>query len=619
MSGIAAVIYFDGRNIECGTVERITEAIAYRGPDGIAHWQQGPIALGHCMMRTTAEALSEKQPLGNGDDTLVLVLDGWLSNWAELRKELLAKGIGLRDHSDAELVLRAYEFWGCDAPIHLEGEFAFAIWDANRKEVFLARDHAGLRPMHYHWDGNQLVVASDIAGILAAPGVSAGINRSMITEHLTNEWLSQDETVWMGVNRLRPAHWMCFSANGKRTGKYWSPPLEVEIVYRRDEEYFEHYRELITDCVRRSSRSHRPLGIEVSGGLDSSAVFCLAHRLRDEGRLLAPAIRGYTYLFDERGSPADEINFARAVAEFVGEGIAEVPPFLPPLSWFATRSREDHDVPPFPNGAMAVNIGRAAVADNCRVILNGEGGDEWLSGSRFYYQEELAARNWSGLKRSYLHDAADFGPKLPAWWIFRYGLAHLLPRWLLDLRQKLMFHRGPNADRQAFWLSKEMENLWSERRTALDGRAYLEVSNVARRTMLQTLENGFNGMVRDHVSRQTARLGYEARYPMYARQFIEFAFAIPEHMRLRGATKKYIHVESLAGIVPDIVLHRQTKAEFSQALEKQIDTMEDLLVNKTPHLDVEGIQRLYNQYQSAPYGEKPIWELWGAFACGKLL
>ena len=140
LSGIAGVIRFDGGPVEPGRVETMTSCMAYRGPDGVSHWRVGSVALGQCMTRTTLESLEETQPLANEDESLVLVLDGWLSNWEELRAEILAKGGKLRTRADAELVLRSYEIWGEDCLDRLEGDFAFVIWDARQRRAFCARD-----------------------------------------------------------------------------------------------------------------------------------------------------------------------------------------------------------------------------------------------------------------------------------------------------------------------------------------------------------------------------------------------------------------------------------------------------------------------------------------------
>ena len=349
MSGIAAIVCFDGAPIERGLIEKMTNAMSYRGPDGINHWVKDSVALGQCMMHTTAELLEETQPLCNEDQSLVLVMDGRLDNWEELRSELQSRGAKLRSRADAELVLRAYEVWGKECLSHIDGDFAFVIWDQRRREAFCARDHTGNKPFYYHWDGQRLIVASDLHPILKVPCVSRVPNEGMIAELLAGEWYSRDETIWRGVMRLVAAHHMSVGANGLRIERYWSPRLDVTIRYKRDEEYFEHYRELFADCVRRTSRSHLPVAYEVSGGHDSSAVFCMAEHLRKAGRLPAPAIQGYTLAFEEEGDD-NENAYMRAVRDHLGLPIHETAPTRRSLSWFREQAQKEQDFAGFPNG-----------------------------------------------------------------------------------------------------------------------------------------------------------------------------------------------------------------------------------------------------------------------------
>ena len=213
MSGIAGIIHFDGKPVERGNIVKMTDAMAYRGPDGIHHWVRGSVGLGQCMLCTTPESLEETQPLANEDESLLLVMDGWLSNWEDLRAELLAKGARLRTRADAELVLRAYEAWDKECLGHLDGDFAFVIWDARRREAFCARDRFGNKPFNDHWDGGSLVFASELHPVLASPGIPEKPNEGMIAEFLADEFYSRDETFWVGVTRLRPASGMAVKAS----------------------------------------------------------------------------------------------------------------------------------------------------------------------------------------------------------------------------------------------------------------------------------------------------------------------------------------------------------------------------------------------------------------------
>ena len=232
MSGIVAIFRFDGAPVDSGAVAAMTEAIGYRGPDGIAPWDGDGAAVVHLMLRTTAESLEEAQPLANEDASLVLVMDGWLANYDELRADLLARGAVLRTRSDAELVLRAFEAWGEDCPRHIDGEYAFVVWDARRREALCVKDHAGMRPLHYHWDGRRLLVASDLAGVLAAGDFEPRPNPGMVAEHLANIWYSRNETLWEGVTRLLPAHTMRVGESGPRLRRFWLPSRGAAIRYR---------------------------------------------------------------------------------------------------------------------------------------------------------------------------------------------------------------------------------------------------------------------------------------------------------------------------------------------------------------------------------------------------
>ena len=300
MSGIAGILHFDGRPVEPGQVEAMTAAMQYRGPDGIHHWRKGNVALGQCMLRTTPESLEETQPLTNEDESLVLVMDGRVDNWEELRRELLGQGAVLRTRADAELVLRAYEVWGRECLRHIDGDFALVIWDARRHEAFCARDRMGNKPFTYHWTGSTLYFASEQQAILRQPEVPQVLNEGMVAEYLAAQWFSNTETLWQGILRLEAAHSMGVSPAGPTLNRYWAPDLQASLSFRNDAECAEHYRALLFDVVRRLSRSMAPIACEVSGGLDSSAIFAVADSLQRGRQFGAPGLEGYTLDFSWR-------------------------------------------------------------------------------------------------------------------------------------------------------------------------------------------------------------------------------------------------------------------------------------------------------------------------------
>lgn len=623
MSGIAAIVRFDGGPVEPGILEAMTAAMDYRGPDGITHRTGESAGFGHLMLHTTPESLEEVQPLANDDASLVLVMDGYLHNWSELRSTLLASGAALRSRSDAELVLRAWEAWGADCPLRLEGEFAFILWDSRERAAWLVSDHALLRPLHYAWDGRRLTVATDIAGVLADPAVPRELNLPVLAEHCANQWIIEDQTPWQAVHRLPPATAIRFDARGMTRAEYWKPPLEVTLRYGSDEEYAEHYTQVLFEAVRRSSRSHRPLACEVSGGLDSSAIFAVADKLLGAERLGAPELLGYT-LHSDTGAITDDFPYARDCAAKVGRPVREFECWRPELAWFRERIRADLDVSPSPNLAMSMGLQQTAVADGCRVLLNGEGGDEFLTGRPLHFIEDLRDRNWPALRRSLAASNRDFGQVATARDFLRYAVLPQFPRWLRDLWYANRWQKGPGEHASAFWLSAALDADLRERRRTAERESILAIANHPRRGMFMTLKSAYSRFSRSICNRHYSRLGFEARSPLYARPLIEFNFSTPEHTRMRGKIRKYTHRLAMSNLLPNSILQRSDKADFVHYFEKPIEKTREYYPrvgddDRNVIFDDGGMDRLFEIFHQVDRDLKPWWELWGCFSSLSLL
>jgi asparagine synthase (glutamine-hydrolysing) len=616
MSGIAGIIHFDGAPVATGLIEGMTSAMAYRGPDGIRHWQRGSVALGQCMLRTTPESLEETQPLANEDESLVLVIDGRVDNWEELRRELLSHGTVLRNRSDAELVLRAFETWGRDCLDHIDGDFALAIWDARRQQLFCARDRIGNKPFFYHWDGTTLVIASELHPILALPWVTEALNEDMLAEFIAWEFHSTDETVWAGILRLVEAHCMVVGNSAPHPEKYWQPDLWETLPFTTDQDYIDHYRELLADTVRRLSRSHRPVAVEVSGGLDSSAVFCAAEHLRRSGHLPAPAISGYTLAFPN-DLQANEIAYARAVGEHLGLPIHEIDPSHLPLSWFADRARNERQFPGFPNTAMFEGMRQQIHKAGSRVVLTGEGGDEYLGGTRLYYAEELAQQQWSALRDSFRADVAAFGTSQAVGWFLRYGILPSLPSAIEDGIYRIARKLRGTAARDPYWLTPGMRDAILRRRKQ-SRRPRQRVRMAGQREMIRY--DPFSDHVMQQIECMGAKSGLEMRYPLRTQGIVQFACSTPERLRLRGDRSKGIHVRALQDVLPRLLLERTCKADFGVMFRAQLDKMGENLTRTIPTrrpnwVTADGMGRLYQTYQDHREYHWPFWVLWGIHAC----
>jgi len=624
MSGIAGIIHFDGAPVAPGLVEAMTSAMAYRGPDGIQHWVQGSVALGQCMLRTTPESLEERQPLANEDASLVLVMDGRVDNWEELRRELLARGTALRDRSDAELVLRAYEAWGRECLPHIDGDFALVIWDARRQEAFCARDRMGHKPFHYHWDGKTLAFATDLYAILALPWVRQEPNEGMLAEFLAWEWHSRSETLWSGILRLVAAHRMVAGSWGLQLESYWEPDLWATLPFRKDEEYVEHYRELLADVVRRLSRSHRPLAVEVSGGLDSSAIFCVAERLRQMDKLSAPGIEGYTLAFTEEDGAAYELPYARAVGEHLGVRIHEIPPTRMPPSWFAEYARIGRDFPAFPNWAMSIGIRQRAAEQGSRVLLNGVGGDQWLEGSRAYYEEELAQRHWSAVLDCFMADAAASGIRQATAWLIRYGCFPLFPPASQEALRRLVraMRRSAVSLDARYWLSPRMREVARSRLDMGSPQQGLQVCRASQRGHLRILCHATIQHCIEWGERLAAHSGIELRHPLNDPKIVQYAFSTPARLWLRGDRTKHLHVQALQGLMPSIILKRESKAAFFVVVYEYLDQMQEILTETLPRerkawVTEDGMNRLFQSCRDDPPANRWVWILWSIYGCDR--
>ena len=620
MSGIAGVIRFDGAPVESGLVERMTGAMSHRGPDGIQHRVSGSVALGHCMLRTTAESLEEHQPLGNEDGTVVLVMDGRVDNWEELRRDLIDRGAVLRTRADAELVLRAYETWGADCLSHLEGDFALVIWDERRREALCARDRAGKKTFTYHWDGKTLAFASELHAILALPWVHAPLNEGLLAEVLADDWRSLDETFWEGVLRLPAAHRMTVSARGATPERYWSPNLWETLPFTREEEYVEHYRALLTDVVRRMSRSHLPVACEVSGGLDSSAIFAVAERLRRRQELPAPGLSGYCLAFED-DARAEERAYSRAVAEHLGVCIEESEATSRPTAWYRDWARRYRELPGYPNGIMSLGLRQAARAAGARVLLSGHGGDAWLGMTwpGAYYSEDLVAGRWREVRASFAADRGELGLRQAAWRLLRFGVVNLLPE---TIKNALRAVRWPGTTR-LLRVSSRLRDEIERRRTRPAPPAPRRGSRWSQTVQLEMLGSAFDAMAYELEERMTTSVGLELRYPFFNHKIIQLAFSTPERLRSRGRLQKNLHRQAMAGLLPEVVLRREDKADFMVTFRRQLDPMidelrRDLLPRRIDWIPSAGANALCDAYHDPAQAGRCEWWLWAFVGCDAL-
>ncbi len=317
------------------------------------------------------------QPLSNENQDVWIVYNGEIYNHAALRAELEAKGHQYRTHSDTETIVHLYEEYGRDCVKHLRGMFAFVIWDRRKRTLFAARDRLGIKPFYYRWDERAFLFGSEIKAILAFPEVTAQFNPGALAEYLAFGYLTGPETMFAGIRKLMPGHTLELAENGEPSvARYWDLSGETENEIRPREYYVSTYRELLEGAVSSHLMSEVPLGVFLSGGLDSSAVAALTKKIRRD-RIQTFAV-GYG---EERFS---ELGYARQVAKHIQSEHHEVRlsredffASLPKLIW-----HEDEPLV-WPSSVALYFVARLA-REHVTVVLTGEGSDETLAGYTRY-------------------------------------------------------------------------------------------------------------------------------------------------------------------------------------------------------------------------------------------
>jgi asparagine synthase (glutamine-hydrolysing) len=368
----------------------LVDFLAYRGPDARAIWSEGSVGLGHAMLCTTRESRSEYQP-ADLDARYWITADVRLDGRAELLAALHDAGREVRATvSDSELILHAYASWGSICIKHLRGDFSFAVWDAQNKQLFCARDHFGIKPFYYARRGNVFVFSNTLNCVRLYPDVSAELNEAAIGDFLLFG-LNYDNatTTFRDIQRLPPAHWLTISSGGLQLKRYWAPPTDGRIRYERPEEYIEHFQDLLRGAVADRLRTER-VGILLSGGLDSSSVAAVAKAVTGKSAENTE-ILGYTSVYESL-IPDRDGDFARQTGEFLHIPIKfmamdKVRLFEgcenPELSW-----PEPLDDPLFANFFDSCRI----ISTDCRVLLSGEGADNLMDFQMWPYASDLRQR-----------------------------------------------------------------------------------------------------------------------------------------------------------------------------------------------------------------------------------
>src|SRR5882762_5214757 len=391
MCGINGIAFSSksGRMVDAAVLKRMRDVITHRGPDDEGIFIDGAVGLGHRRL-SIVDVAAGHQPMTNEDKTLHITYNGEIYNHADFREELEARGHVYQTHCDTETILHLYEEHGEKCVDYLRGMFAFAIWNQRRKELFIARDRLGVKPLYYaHTDDGSLYFGSEIKTLLEAGAIKPEINYRAMPDYLANHAPSGEETLFRGVKRLLPGHVMLWRDGELRVSRYWDVSfVRHEDEGRSDKDYIAEWSELFRTSVRLRLMADVPLGMFLSGGIDSSAIAAVMSTMVSE------PIKTFSVAFKERD--ADELEYARLIAESYQTNHHEV--VVSPEDFFTALPKLvwHEDEPLAHPSSVALYFVSQLASKHVKVVLTGEGSDELLAGYARYrktiYNLALGAR-----------------------------------------------------------------------------------------------------------------------------------------------------------------------------------------------------------------------------------
>ena len=538
MSGIVGIYHRNGAPLEQALLQALVDFLAYRGPDARECWLDGPIGLGHAMLRTTRESQSERQP-ANLEGRFWIAADARLDGRADLIAGLQrAKRVVRPEAPDSELILHAYAAWGTPCVERLLGDFAFAIWDARNKQLFCARDHFGIKPFYYAQQRELFIFSNTLNCVRLHPQVPVDLNEAAIGDFLLfGANCDNAATSFREIQRLPPAHTLSISPEGVKIRRYWTPPTDGRIRYAKPEEYMENFQALLEAAVEDRLRADR-VGLLLSGGLDSSSVAAVAKGVPAKGTQITK-IRCYTHVFDSL-IPDREGEYAREVGEFLRL----------PVKFMAadhTQLFEGWDDPEFslpepvedPLFKNFLDSCRNISAD-CRVVLSGEGVDNLME---FQLWPSAADHRRRGEWQQLLTELANY------FWIRPF------PWRGIQARLGRIIRKDPDLAVFPVWLNREfvrranLKSRWKERlEHPVKTRAHPIVPKAHASLSLPIWTRMF-----EQENAGVTPYPLEVRYPFLDLRIVNYLLAIPP---FPWFFEKMILREAMAGRIPERIRMR---------------------------------------------------------------
>ena len=560
MAGIFGVCNFDDRPVDRALVARMSETLAHDGRDGESVAFDGFAALGCRLLFATPESASRAQPVRRASGSRV-VFDGRLDNRDELIAALLDRSDVSATTSDPELAAASYEIVGAEFARHLLGDFAVAVFDPRERRVVLARDCMGIRPLYYRRTATSLLFGSEIKTLLADPDFHAHPNNPLLAELLlrrAHRRQAEGSTLFAGVSQVPPAHVAVFTAAHAHVDRYWDFDLRRPERTQSFEAYADTFRHLFQRAVKRRARSAHPIAIAVSGGLDSSSIFCAAAKVADV------AVVGLTYT-PRDGGPSDESTFVTEVQRVCGRTIEHVDTPIEGVLFQSAEMVRTVEAPMLDaQWFRGHRLMSAATTAGARTLLTGHWGDQILF-DQAYLVDLMRKGAWRTV-HAHLNEYLRWFPDARGDEFRRqFGsdvLEHALPRWVrqsVRAATRTWNQPAPWND----WYAEAFARL-----VRPDAFVYRTGATALARSLYREVRSQYHQFCLEWNAKVAARYGCEAAFPFLDRDLVEFVMGVPGAVLARDGVPKALLRESLQGIVPDAILRRRAKGDFTEDVNR---------------------------------------------------
>ncbi len=559
MCGIAGIVNFKTRETTAPVVGRMLDLMAHRGPDASGIYQSDPVALGHARLSIIDLSASGDQPIHNEDKRLWITFNGEIFNYPELRRDLIEKGHRFYTQTDTEVLIHLYEEHGTDMFAHLNGQFAFALWDDRRQSLLLARDRVGIRPLFYHQGNQRLTFSSEIKAIFADPSIPRSLDPQTMSDIFTCWTAMGGSTAFTDIHQLPPGHFARFDKDGLSIQPYWVLPFGAETDESKTvDDWVEEIRALLLDATRIRLRADVPVGAYLSGGIDSTYTSTVVKR-HFNNRLHTFSV-GFT---DPR---FDEATFQQIAVDALGTehhsvrcAEADIGRIFPQVVWHT-------ETPLLRTGPSPLFLLSELVRESeFKVVLTGEGADEVFAGYNIFKEAKIR-RFWAK------HPDSKMRPALLARlypYIFKGAksgafLQSFFKRNLTDVTSPAYSHllRWHNTDQLKNFFSADLRNRsdslagFIDRYTKRLPEGFMGWDMLTRAQYTESNLFLSNYLLSSQGDRMAMANSIEGRFPFLDHRVFESAARIPSRLRMRGLTEKYILKKAARGLIPDPLIDR---------------------------------------------------------------